>query len=214
MQFWIDVIREWAVETGWRPMVVLSATKDVQDAILADSERAAVVDVIDIRYWHYRADGSLYAPKGGMHLAPRQHARLENPGKLSAASVYRAVAEYREAFPGKAVIFSAGNHESMGWPALLAGASLVNLPSSLPEGFLAAVAEMEPDPQRQGTMVLADGRGSYVAYVGRGDEVPVNLGNGPVRVHWISPEDGTTTVTPDLVKPDNRDWMIWINRKY
>ncbi len=56
-------------------IVGLSAPKNVQDAILADPQRAPHVDVIDIRYWAYTADGELYAPDGGQNLAPRQHLR-------------------------------------------------------------------------------------------------------------------------------------------
>ena len=41
-----------------------------------------MVDIIDIRQWHYRNDGSLYEPQGGCSLAPRQWARLINPGTL------------------------------------------------------------------------------------------------------------------------------------
>jgi hypothetical protein len=60
---------------------------------------ASVVDLVDIRYWHYQADGTAYAPKGGQNLAPppkpRQHARLLKPKKTSFEQVYRAVKEYR-----------------------------------------------------------------------------------------------------------------------
>ena len=41
-------IAEWEAETGKQATVALSTTKDVQDAILADARRAAVVDIIDI----------------------------------------------------------------------------------------------------------------------------------------------------------------------
>ncbi|MBV5343805.1 pectate lyase, partial [bacterium] len=86
MQFWLDVIDEWQRETGNNALVALSCTKDVQDAILADAKRAALVDIIDIRYWHYKTDG-LYAPQGGLNLAPRQHARLQKVGKVSVAQM-------------------------------------------------------------------------------------------------------------------------------
>ena len=57
-------------------MIGLSATKDVQDAILADPVRSKIVSVIDIQYWWYQSDGSLYTPQGGKNLAPRQHERV------------------------------------------------------------------------------------------------------------------------------------------
>ena len=54
--------------------MALSATKDVQDAILTDALRSAVVDVIDFKYW-WQSDKGLYDPKGGQNLSPRQHDR-------------------------------------------------------------------------------------------------------------------------------------------
>ncbi len=81
--FWLDVVAEWEKETGRNALVALSTSKDVQDAILQDPAHAVVVDIIDIRYWHYRDDGSAYAPAGGQNLAPRQQARTGKPGKSS-----------------------------------------------------------------------------------------------------------------------------------
>jgi hypothetical protein len=124
MEFWLDVIAEWKKETGRHPLIALSATKDVQDAILADPVRSKIVDIIDIRYWIYRADGTLYAPEGGLNLAPRQHARLTAPGRVSAESVYRAVNEYRTKFPAKAVLYNADGSSQYGQAVLDAGGSL------------------------------------------------------------------------------------------
>ena len=53
----------------------LSCTKDVQDEILADEKLSGLIQVIDLKYWWYTADGTLYAPAGGMNLAPRQQLR-------------------------------------------------------------------------------------------------------------------------------------------
>jgi hypothetical protein len=124
VQFWVDTIAQWEQETGKHPLIGLSATKDVQDAILADEARGKVVDVIDIRYWWYNADGSAYAPKGGQNLSPRQHGRLIKSGGLSAQQVERAVHEYREKYPNKAVIFSADGGERFGEAIRKAGGSL------------------------------------------------------------------------------------------
>ena len=79
-----------------------------------------IVDLIDIRYWHYQADGTTYAPKGGQNLAPRQHARLLKPKTTSFEQVYRAVNEYRQKFPGKAVMYSGDGYVSNGWAAFMA----------------------------------------------------------------------------------------------
>jgi hypothetical protein len=104
MQFWLDVVAEWEAETGHRPLIALSAPKDVQDAILADAKRAAVIDVIDLTYWWRTPEGSEFAPQGGQNLAPRQHLRLWKGGKPSAATIAATAQDYRAKFPGKAVI--------------------------------------------------------------------------------------------------------------
>ena len=127
VQFWLDVAGEWERETGKDAIIGLSATKDVQDAILEDSARAQVVDVIDIRYWWYRKDGSLYAPRGGQNLAPRQHARRGKPGGSSAEMVERAVGEYRAKYPEKAVVYSADGFDRFGAAAAKAGGSLAQV---------------------------------------------------------------------------------------
>jgi hypothetical protein len=124
VEFWLDVIAEWEKETGRHPLIALSATKDVQDAILEDPVRSKIVDIIDIRYWLYRDDGTLYAPKGGLNLAPRQHARLTDPGKVSAESVYRAVNEYRTRYPEKAVLYYSEGYPQHGQAVFDAGGSL------------------------------------------------------------------------------------------
>ena len=93
VQFWLDVIQQWEKEKGVKELIALSTTKDVQDAILSDKVRSTIIDVIDIRYWHYQEDGTEYAPKGGQNLAPRQHARLLKPKRTSFEQVYRAVSE-------------------------------------------------------------------------------------------------------------------------
>ena len=61
--FWLDVIADWEKERGKKELIALSTTKDVQDSILADPARLKVVDIIDIRYWHYQNDGKCVCTK-------------------------------------------------------------------------------------------------------------------------------------------------------
>ncbi|MBC7947382.1 MAG: pectate lyase [Chitinophagaceae bacterium] len=163
VKFWLDVIREWQNETGKNPIIGLSVTKDVQDAILRMPSYAAIVDIIDIRYWHYQADGSAYEPKGGQSLAPRQHARLLKPKKTSFEQVYRAVKEYRDRYPGKAVVYSGDNYQEFGTAAFMAGGSLSQLPDSMEKDVLKLgvgmkpVTSANPDEYR-----LSDGKRSIV----------------------------------------------------
>ncbi len=163
VKFWLDVIREWEKETGKHPIVGLSVTKDVQDSILAIPAYAAVVDLIDIRYWHYQADGTAYAPKGGENLAPRQHARLLKPKKTSFEQVYRAVKEYRTKYPTKAVIYSGDNYPEFGMAAFMAGGSMPVLSATIDETILNAAVGMKPVTSTNANeYILSDGKSSII----------------------------------------------------
>ena len=126
VRFWLETIRDWRRETGKRVLVALSCTRDVQEAILADAELAQEVDVIDLKYWWYAADGTPYAPPGGERLAPRQQLRAwKGPKGRSAAQTARQVREVRLAHPGKAVICSSDGSDPVA--ILLGGGSLAPL---------------------------------------------------------------------------------------
>lgn len=177
VQFWLEVIEEWKTENKTQNLISLSATKDVQDAILQDPKYAPLVDVIDIRYWAFRADSSLYAPKGGISLAPRQNARLESPGKRSFQSVYRSVSEYRTAYPEKAVIYSENRDVRWGWAILMAGGSLPPIPADLPRDFYEWVGHMQPvaTAENAGYYTLRNDDGEYLIYLEPGATVNTSL---------------------------------------
>lgn len=163
VQFWLDVIAEWKKETGKQPLIALSTTKDVQDSILAKPKYAALINIIDIRYWHYQADGTLYAPAGGVSLAPRQHARLLKPKKTSFGQVYRAVLEYKKKFPEKAVMYSGDNYPEFGIAVLMAGGSLPVLPANIDAAILEKAAGMKPVyGKEEGVYILSNGKASIV----------------------------------------------------
>ncbi len=104
-QFWLDTIGEWEKETGKQVLTALSCTYDVQEAILNDPARAAVVDIIDIRFWSPQSDGTGKGPSGGINLSPRQQGFRDNPGNNQAA-FKAAIKRYQQRFPDKAVICS------------------------------------------------------------------------------------------------------------
>jgi len=169
VRFWLETVRDWRRDTGKKVLVALSCTRDVQDAILADAALAKEVDVIDLKYWWYAADGSPYAPAGGLRLAPRQHLRAwKGPRGRSAAETARQVRETRLAHPGKAVICSSEGSD----PAaiLLGGGSLAPLEhldaatahaicGMLPVAADGAAAIGELRDPRTGAAVVADGEG-------------------------------------------------------
>jgi Family of unknown function (DUF6298) len=163
VKFWLDVIKDWEKETGKHPVIGLSVTKDVQDSILSMPAYAAIIDLIDIRYWHYQADGTAYAPMGGQNLAPRQHARLLKPKKTSFEQVYRAVKEYRDKYPAKAVVYSGDSYPEFSIAVFMAGGSLAVLPENFDKELLKAAAGMKPviSPTKN-EYVLSNGKNSIV----------------------------------------------------
>jgi len=163
VKFWLDVIKEWEKETGKHPIIGLSVTKDVQDSILKNPAYAAIVDLIDIRYWHYQADGTTYEPKGGQSLAPRQHARLLKPKKTSFEQVYRAVKEYRDKYPGKAVVYSGDSYPEFGIAVFMAGGSLAVLPETIDNEVMKAATGMKPIASTdKNEYRLSDGKKSVI----------------------------------------------------
>jgi PelA/Pel-15E family pectate lyase len=159
VRFWLDIIGEWEKENQCNVKTMLSATKEVTDSILADSHYAALLDIIEIRQWHYRADGSLYAPQGGVSLTERQYARIMDVGEDDFNSVYRAVSEYRTRYPDKAVVYSHRKTPEKDRASYLAG------------GSLCAVSEQEPDREqtlaamKKATQFMVEKVGYKGAYV-------------------------------------------------
>ena len=144
VEFWLDVIGEWEKENGQNVMVMLPGTKDVQDAILADPKRSALVDAIDVIQWQYRKNGSLYAPEGGQSLAQRQYARILDVGETSFDQIYRAVKEFRSQYPEKAIIYSRRGVPFSDWAVFMGGGSLASLPEIQDKAFFESAAKMEP----------------------------------------------------------------------
>ncbi len=224
VQFWLDTIAAWEKKTGKKVLVALSTTKDVQDAILADAVRAEVVNVIDIRYWHYQADGTPYAPAGGKNLAPRQHARILKPRPSSFDQVLRAVREYRLKYPEKAVIYSADGPDD-GWAVLMGGGSLPNLRARLDPNLLAAIVRMQPadlvvDADRQ--WCLAEIGANYLVYSAQEKPITLDLtaAKGDFAVCWIDPASGKMTDAPTvaggktvtLQPPGGGPWAAWLRK--
>jgi len=196
MQFWLDEVQKWKDETGKKGIIGLSATKDVQDAILNDANRIKTVDAIDIRYWYYKEDGSAYAPEGGVNLAPRQHARKLKVGKETDDQVYRAVREYREKYPEKVVLYSTDGSPRFGWAALMAGASLPNIPKIELPAFYSEVSEMKlvsGNTFSDNLWTLENKGKAYLFYAKKAQDISIDLTNskGNFEVYAINAEKGS-----------------------
>jgi hypothetical protein len=188
--FWLDTIAEWERETGKHPLIALAAPKDVQDAILADEKRAAVVDVIDIRYWWYQPDGHAFAPPGGKNLSPRQWYRTQNPKWPNFDSTVRAVREYRAKFPTKAVtIHPNDGAPPAGLAVLFAGGSMPDL-HGLDEHLLTVIPTLHPI-ESPNELTLADPGKNYLVYSAAGTiHLDLSDAGGTFTSHWINPSTG------------------------
>lgn len=220
VQFWLDVIGEWEAETGKTVTVALSATKDVQDAILEDSVRSKLVDIIDIRYWHYNTK-TLYAPKGGVNLAPRQHARKMKVGKVTYSEAYRAVSEYRLRYPEKAVTYYAQNYPQMAWAVAMAGGSCPQINGVSPE-LLKALAGAAPVKSETGIpyeMVKSDT--DIIINSHSKSDFPIAVVSGKYRIKRINALTGkeelmhkTIRIKGDFIVPgtENEHVIYWFHR--
>jgi hypothetical protein len=104
-QFFQDTVREWEQKHGKRIRIALTTSKQTTDAILADPVRSKQIAVVDMRYWEYQPDGSLFAPKAGENHAFRELIAAAFPGytdtppPTTPEQVYREVREYRDRYP-------------------------------------------------------------------------------------------------------------------
>ena len=199
MEFWLDEVKKYKNETSGNGIIGLSATKDVQDAILVDSKRKNSVDLIDIKYWHYREDGTAYAPEGGKNLAPRQHARKMKIGKETDEQVYRAVREYREQYPEKVVLYSTNAAPRFGWSVLMAGGSLGNIPKVNIDGFYESISQMKVNSEdgfNSHSWSLENEGEAYLFYLKDSNTIELNLSEykGKYEIFWVNPENGNVVL--------------------
>ena len=204
MEFWLQTVMDWEKETGNDVLVALNATKDVMDAVLADPHYSKAVDVIDIRQWYYRTDGDVYAPVGGVSLAPRQYARVMDVGTTDAECVWRAVREYRQKFPGKAVLYNASRTPGADWTAFIAGSSLAQIPAAVTaEKFYVNALRMEPVADDTAVDCHAMGKAGtgYILFTTSAScSLDLSADKGAYKLVWIDPRTGASLGKPVRVK--------------
>lgn len=218
-QFWLDTMDEYRNESNVGCLLALSATKDVQDALLADANRAVMIDVIDICYWCYTQDGGVYAPPGGANMAPRQHQRQIESAPGEFASVAKAVREYRTRYPAKPVIFSAHRHcrtLNPGWAVLMAGGSLADVPP-LPVQLKKALVHMQPAKVTGDKLLrLQSETGEQLCYAEQADaklELFASDSQRRYRARWIDPKTGKVVAESEYrpaEKISMRTSVVWL----
>lgn len=217
-RFWLETIAEWEQETGRHPLIALSCTKDAQDAILADPILNKVVDIIDIRYWHYNTQG-LWAPEAGKNMAPRQWMRKMPVGKTGFDEAYRAVREYRERYPDKAVTFFSQQYPSYGWAILMAGGSMPNVVIA-DSKLRSDLCRMRP-MDGTGCVALGDEATGYLIYATE-DQVRMPVADGTYQVSIVHPKSGEAKLSMKSLKMKGQSFEVndtdqhriyWLKRK-
>ena len=192
-RFWLETVAEWEAETGHHPIIALSCTRDVQDSILSDPILNKVVDIIDIRYWHYNTKG-LWAPEGGKNMAPRQWMRKMKVGKTGFDEAYKSVKEMRDRYPDKAVTFFSQQYPDYGWAILMAGGSLPNIPinnmtaDNIQKQFLQDVCQMTP-LEGKGCVALGNAGTGYLIYA-QADDISLPIADGKYTIYSINSKNG------------------------
>ncbi|MGI4793721.1 MAG: DUF6298 domain-containing protein, partial [Janthinobacterium lividum] len=210
-QFFQDVAAEWSAQHGKPIRIALITGKNTTDAILSDPVRSKQVAMVDMRYWEYRPDGSLWAPDAGQNLAFRKIIQSRFPGysdtppATTPEMVYRQVREYRDKYPRIALM---PMEEGAGpLPMLMGGAASQS----------ALVGGRSPVPVPAPGQELANARGGpQTGGAGAQTTAPLRAGDAPnsdrlvetfVREHLanvlmkMSPRDGWTAA------PD-RTWVL------
>jgi hypothetical protein len=187
----------------------------VQDAILAEAPRAAVVDVIDFRYW-WRTDKGEFAPPGGKNLAPRQFERQWKGGKPNDVNLANMAAEYRAKFPGKALIC---DFDAAGWAWVCAGGSLPRLPQTTDQKLLAAIPQMQPwvaDAGKKLWALRTPGK-QFLIYGDRGAELDLTNESGPFHLHAVDLRTGKVTASSQIVAAGDKlilpGGVVWLTKE-
>lgn len=124
-EFFQDTAAEWEAAHGLKVKILLCTGKGLTDAILADPVRGKQVAAIDMRYWQYMPDGSLWAPAAGENKAFREMIGqkfgkgVDAPPPTTAEMIYKQVREYHDKYPGIALTAWASGHGPV--PVLMAG---------------------------------------------------------------------------------------------
>jgi hypothetical protein len=196
MELWLDTIAAWKTERSRRSvanrqLIALSATKDVQDAVLNSPKRSGIVDVIDFRYW-WRTDKGEFAPPGGKNLAPRQFERQSRVGRPNDQNLAAMAAEYRGSFPGKPLLC---DFDVAGWAWVCAGGSMPRLPKTTDAKLLLAIPQMQPWAQasKDGCWALREPGKQILVYLGSKAELDMSGETGSFRMTVVDPKTGEIT---------------------
>jgi hypothetical protein len=137
--------------------------------------------------------------------------------------VYRAVKEYRDKFPGKAVMYSSENAEDLGWAAFMASGSLANIPRIHQSAFYTDVAAAKAVASSiDGQYVLESANAMIVFSRSKDVQVDLSKKTGTYRARWINPENGDVLAKESnigagknqkIARPNDAYSILWLSKK-
>jgi hypothetical protein len=136
------------------------------------------------------------------------------------------VREYRQKYPGKAVMFSADLSDELAWAVFMAGGSLAGLPRISQAGLLADAASMQPvdtPGMPAGQWTLGNARKGFIMYSRSSASIRLDLETtkGPLTAYWIDPRSGSllhrqrldgATGGTELRSPASGPAVVWVTR--
>ncbi len=213
VRFWLDTIAEWQKERGKRVFLALEIPKDQMDVILDDPVRGPMISAIDVLGWIYRADGRLFAARGGINRAPReQRPDIATPAELEALEQKLGVAatdqrdflngpEFQRLFDtlwagSKPMKYRAWREYRDRYPGLVllwSGDEYPELTKAIERTIPRAIREgMRPTAvvrTHADSSWCVAGRGSFLLYTMNGEAVDLDLKDAPgsYGVSWLGP---------------------------
>ncbi len=123
MEFWLDTILTWQKEKKITVHIGLTGCKDVIDAVLKKPRYKKAISTIDLRYWWYKPDGSLFAPRGGTEVPGRY--KTQGAAQTTPQQIHRQIRKYRNKYPRKALIQQMEASRRQTWAFFMGGGSLL-----------------------------------------------------------------------------------------
>jgi len=212
-EFFFDTVIDWQNENSVQLMWSILTGKNVTDALLAERKYRDVISVIDMRYWQYLEDGTLYAPDAGENTAFRMYRkRAFSDGRRPATTVrllYKQVREYKVLYPEKALMAYVAGVGSA--PILMAGGAYAITSydgmntSKGTDSFVKFVNENLSDQlwkmniddttiaDPENNWCLSDPGKTYLVYTLDGARIHMALPHGDYQYRWFCPRGDVLT---------------------
>ena len=135
-------------------------------------------------------------------------------GKTGPEEAYKAVREYRDRYPEKAVTFYSQQYPQYGWAILMAGGSLPNVKISNDQ-LLKDLTQMKP-LEGKNSKILSNDKLGYLIYQTKGDS-SVNVAPGKYDIYVVDEKNGDVKISMKSAKISSvyapKHKIEWLQKK-